>query len=122
MVNRIHFTAGCLFVSHMLKVCSSCQKIQPSDWRLCAVAFLEGVTAALAETKQPRLEQPVLFLRMHVAQYQLAAGSVDACKAAVSCAKDELDCLHDVRPWATGRMLGSAALPLSAFGCFAGQW
>ena len=65
-----------------------------------AVAFLEGVSTALAETKQPRLEQPVLFLRMHMAQYQLAAGNVDACKAAVSGAKDELDRLHDVRPHA----------------------
>ncbi|KAK9822645.1 hypothetical protein WJX81_003294 [Elliptochloris bilobata] len=63
-----------------------------------AVAFLEGVSAALAETKQPRLEQPTLFLRMHVAQYQLSAGNVDACKAAVSGAKDELDRLHDVDP------------------------
>ena len=61
------------------------------------MSFLEGVSTALAETKQPRLEQPVLFLRMHMAQYQLAAGNVDACKAAVSGAKDELDRLHDVR-------------------------
>ena len=62
-----------------------------------AVAFLEGVSTALAETNQPRLEQPVLFLSMHVAQYQLATGDVDACKAAVSGAKEELDRLHDVR-------------------------
>ncbi len=67
--------------------------------RACAraVAFLEGVTAALAETKQPRLEQPTLYLRMHVAQYQLTAGDVDACKAAVAGAKDSLDALQDVR-------------------------
>lgn len=44
------------------------------------------------------MEQPSLFLRMHMAQYQLAAGNVDACKAAVSGAKDELDHLTDVRP------------------------
>jgi len=55
------------------------------------------VTAALAETKQPRLEQPTLYLRMHVAQYQLTAGDVDACKAAVAGAKDSLDALQDVR-------------------------
>lgn len=64
----------------------------------CAGTFLEGVAAALAETKQARMEQPSLFLRMHMAQYQLAAGNVDACKAAVSGAKDELDHLTDVRP------------------------
>ena len=63
----------------------------------CAGTFLEGVAAALAETKQARMEQPSLFLRMHMAQYQLAAGNVDACKAAVSGAKDELDHLTDVR-------------------------
>lgn len=72
-----------------------------------AVSFLESVSTALAETKQPRLEQPVLFLRMHMAQYQLAAGNVEACKAAVSGAKDELDRLHDVRPRALAGMLGT---------------
>ncbi len=34
---------------------------------------------------------------MHVAQYQLTAGDVDACKAAVAGAKDSLDALQDVR-------------------------
>ena len=88
-----------------------------------AVAFLEGVSSALAETKQPRLDQPVLFLHMHMAQYQLAAGNVDACKAAVSGAKDELDRLHDVRPRTSPSRLPHAwkvlRSPVSAIGCFA---
>lgn len=86
----------------MPKLGLSHENIQPAAWGTRAVAFLEGVSTALAETKQLRLEQPVLFLRMHMAQYQLAAGNVDACKAAVSGAKDELDRLHDVRPHALG--------------------
>ena len=90
--------------------------MKPAAWGMRAVAFLEGVSTALAETKQPRLEQPVLFLRMHMAQYQLAAGNVDACKAAVSGAKDELDRLNDVRPRALAACLEVQRCPMSAAG------
>lgn len=60
--------------------------------------FLQGVSAALAEQKLPRSEQPLLFLRMHIAQQQLEMGQVAACKAAVGDAKSELAGLADVDP------------------------
>eukprot|EP00882_Tetradesmus_deserticola_P012774 GHRQ01013539.1.p1 GENE.GHRQ01013539.1~~GHRQ01013539.1.p1 ORF type:complete len:187 (+),score=44.89 GHRQ01013539.1:285-845(+) len=44
------------------------------------VAFLQGVAEHLKEQKLPRSEQPLLFLKMHVAQQKLEMGSVQDCK------------------------------------------
>ena len=51
----------------------------------------------MLESKQARTEQPLLFLRMHVAQQQLLLGQLGPCKAAVETGKTTLDSLHDVR-------------------------
>ena len=63
---------------------------------LCAVSFLEGVIKEMLESKQARTEQPLLFLRMHVAQQQLLLGQLGPCKAAIESGKVTLDNLHDV--------------------------
>ena len=68
----------------------------------CAVAFLEGVIKELLEAKLPRSEQPLLFLRMHVARYLLVQGQTKECKAAIEEGKQSLDSMGDV----------SAATPL----------
>jgi 26S proteasome regulatory subunit N9 len=44
------------------------------------VAFLQGVAERLKEQKLPRSEQPLLFLKMHVAQQKLEMGAVQECK------------------------------------------
>lgn len=66
------------------------------DVDTCAVSFLEGVIKEMLEAKLPRTEQPLLFLRMHVAQQQLLLGQLGPCKAAVETGKVTLDNLHDV--------------------------
>lgn len=48
--------------------------------------------------KLPRSEEPLLFLRMHVAQAQLESGAVAECKAAVSDGRDALERMHHVDP------------------------
>lgn len=60
--------------------------------------FLSGASVALAEQKLPRAEQPLLFLKMHVAQQQLEMGLVTECKAAVEDARAQLATLADVDP------------------------
>ena len=61
-----------------------------------ATSFLEGVASKLAEFKLPRSDEPLLFLRMHVAQQQLEAGDAAAAKAAIEAGREQLDRMHDV--------------------------
>lgn len=60
------------------------------------MTFLNGVIMDLIEAKHARPEQPLLFLRMHVAQFQLAIGQLKECKEAVEEGKQTLDSLNDV--------------------------
>lgn len=62
------------------------------------VAFLQGVSDKLKEQKLPRSEQPLLFLKMHIAQQKLEMGAVQDCKVMVEEARTELDSLADVDP------------------------
>ena len=74
----------------------------------CAVAFLEGVIKELLEAKLPRSEQPLLFLRMHVARYLLLLGQTKECKAAIEEGKQSLDSMGDVgaaTPWLLSHLL-----------------
>lgn len=70
------------------------QHSNPQD----AVTFLNGVITDLIEAKHGRPEQPLLFLRMHLAQFQLALGQLKECKDAVEEGKQTLDTLDDVDP------------------------
>lgn len=60
------------------------------------VAFLEDVSERVKETKQPRLEQPLLFLRLQVAQVKLNADDLAGCSAIIEQGKVDLDAMHDV--------------------------
>lgn len=62
------------------------------------LAFLQSVSDKLREQKLQRSEQPLLFLKMHVAQEQLEMGQVQECKATVGEARAELEQLADVDP------------------------
>ena len=80
---------------------------------LCdAVAFLEGVINDLTEAKLPRSEQPLLFLRMHVARYLLVRGQTKECKAAVEEGKQTLDSMGDVSAASCSEILGLRRLLL----------
>ena len=52
----------------------------------------------LTEAKLQRSEQPLLFLRMHVARYLLVLGQTKECKAAIEDGKQTLDSMGDVSP------------------------
>ena len=55
------------------------------------------VVAKIVEAKLSRSEQPLLFLRMHVAQYKLVQGDLPGTKALIEDGKESLDTLPDVR-------------------------
>jgi hypothetical protein len=61
------------------------------------VVFLDGVIETVKEAKHARPDQPLLFLRMHRAQYLLVLGELKECKEAVEEGKQTLDSLDDVR-------------------------
>ncbi len=55
------------------------------------------VVAKIVEAKLSRSEQPLLFLRMHIAQYKLVQGDMPGTKALIEAGKESLDQLPDVR-------------------------
>jgi hypothetical protein len=63
-----------------------------------AVAFLKSAADKLAEWKLPRSDEPLLYLRMHIAQQQLAAGDVAECKAAIEDGAAALERLPEPDP------------------------
>ena len=74
------------------------------------MSYLEGVIGEVEEARQGRTEQPLLFLRMHVAQYQLLLGQLKACQEACEAGKATLDLLNDVR-WLPLSTLTPCMLP-----------
>jgi len=50
----------------------------------------------MQEMKLPRSEEPLLFLRMHVAQAQLECGDIAACKTATANGREQLEQMHHV--------------------------
>lgn len=66
-------------------------------WSCSAVAFLEEVISRMKETKQLRLEQPLLYLRLQIARTKLESGDLPSCASTIDEGKDELDSMHDVR-------------------------
>lgn len=63
------------------------------------MAFLKEVSVRIEESKQiPAMEQPLLYLKMFIAQYQLQMGYEKACKEALESGKIILDNMADVRP------------------------
>lgn len=62
-----------------------------------AVAFLREVIVTIEESKQlGSMDQPVLYLKMLIAEYQLQMGSLLDCKEAVEQGKQLLNILNDV--------------------------
>ena len=51
----------------------------------------------IVEAKLSRSEQPLLFLRTHIAQYKLVQGDLPGTKALIEAGKESLDSLPDVR-------------------------
>lgn len=60
------------------------------------VSFLEKVISQMKETKQTRLEQPLLYLRLQIARTKLESGDSPGCASVIDEGKDELDIMQDV--------------------------
>ena len=50
----------------------------------------------IKDTKQLRLDQPLLYLRLQVAQFKLHSGDIAGCKSIIEEGKDELEAMSDV--------------------------
>ena len=61
-----------------------------------AVQFLQGVNKQITESGQRHTEQPILFLRMHIAEYKLQMGATDECKTLIEEGKETLDSMENV--------------------------
>jgi hypothetical protein len=69
-----------------------------------AVGFLRDVSKKIEETKQiPVMEQPLLYLKMFIAQYQLQMGYDKACKEALESGTETLNNMVDVSPILSAR-------------------
>lgn len=62
-----------------------------------AIQFLQGVNKQITESGQRHTEQPMLFLRMHIAEYKLQTGATDECKTLIEEGKETLDSMQNVR-------------------------
>lgn len=80
-------------------------------------AFIRDVIANLEASKQLRdTQQPILYLRMQLAQYALVQGRLADCKHEMEAGREELEGLSDVRfAAAAGQCWGS-------LGCFGRAW
>lgn len=61
-----------------------------------AIEFVQDVVANLEASKQPDTAEPILYLRMQLAQYRLLSGELSQCKDLVEEGREELDRLADV--------------------------
>lgn len=71
-------------------------KYQPNP--AASVEFLNTVIAKLAEMRGVKTAEPSLFLRMHVAQFQLETGSTAEAKVLIESGKEDLARLSGVDP------------------------
>jgi 26S proteasome regulatory subunit N9 len=63
-----------------------------------AIAFLEGVIAKLRETRELRIDEPILHVKMQIAAIHLDKGSQKECKNLLEEGKTTLDGMTDVDP------------------------
>ncbi|EFN57715.1 hypothetical protein CHLNCDRAFT_21334 [Chlorella variabilis] len=73
-------------------------------------AFIQDVIANLEASKQPDTQQPILYLRMQLAQYALVQGRLQDCKRAFEAGREELDGLTDVDPQVSASVYYAASL------------
>ncbi|KAL4859894.1 26S proteasome non-ATPase regulatory subunit 13 A [Chlorella vulgaris] len=59
-------------------------------------AFIQDVIANLEASKQPDMQQPILYLRMQLAQYALVQGHLQDCKRTFEAGREDLESLTDV--------------------------
>ncbi len=84
-----------------------------------AISFLNGVIAKLEELRLPRSAEPILFLRMHVAQHKLESGALPDAKTMVEAGKDALGEISDSDPSVSAAVYYVASLYYKAVSDYA---
>lgn len=84
-----------------------------------SIELLNGVIARLGDLKGVKVAEPVLFLRMHVAQYKLETDAVADAKTMVEEGREKLETLSDVDPSVSAAVHYVASLYFKGVGNFA---
>ncbi|CAL9099232.1 26S proteasome non-ATPase regulatory subunit 13 homolog B-like [Musa acuminata AAA Group] len=63
-----------------------------------AISYLEGIIEKLHATKELRIEEPILYVKMQIAAFNLEKGSQKECKKLLEEGKSMLDSMTDVDP------------------------
>ncbi|OVA14788.1 Proteasome component (PCI) domain [Macleaya cordata] len=63
-----------------------------------AIGYLEGVIEKLRATKELRIEEPVLYVKMQIAAFRLEKGEQKECKKLLDDGKTTLDSMTDIDP------------------------
>ncbi|KAM7258691.1 hypothetical protein ACFE04_014432 [Oxalis oulophora] len=63
-----------------------------------AISYLEGVIEKLRTTREPRIEEPVLYIQMQIAVFHLEQGDQKECKKLLDDGKTTLDSMTDIDP------------------------
>ncbi|KAL4425759.1 hypothetical protein ABPG75_009775 [Micractinium tetrahymenae] len=106
-----NFVAGFAHKINLLKlaffaVAVSKQMAMPQEGE----AFIRDVISNLEASKQPDTQQPILYLRMQLAQYALVQGRTQECKHAFEEGREELEGMADVDPQVSASVYYAASL------------
>ncbi|KAL1830502.1 hypothetical protein ACET3Z_000153 [Daucus carota] len=63
-----------------------------------AISYLDGVIEKLRSTKEFRIEEPILYIRMQIAMFNLEKGDQKECKKLLDDGKSTLDSMTDIDP------------------------
>ncbi|KAL2518463.1 26S proteasome non-ATPase regulatory subunit 13A [Abeliophyllum distichum] len=63
-----------------------------------AINYLEGVIEKLRNTKEMRIEEPILYINMQIASFKLEQGDHKECKKLLEDGKSTLDSMTDIDP------------------------
>ncbi|XP_009764677.1 26S proteasome non-ATPase regulatory subunit 13 homolog B [Nicotiana tabacum] len=63
-----------------------------------AIGYLEGVIEKLQNTKETRIEEPILYIKLQIALFKLEQGDQKDCKILLEEGKTTLDSMTDIDP------------------------
>ncbi|XP_028754683.1 26S proteasome non-ATPase regulatory subunit 13 homolog A [Neltuma alba] len=63
-----------------------------------AIGFLEGVIEKLQATKEKRIEEPIVYIKMQIALFKLEQGDQKECKRLLDDGKSTVDSMTDIDP------------------------
>ncbi|XP_022717191.1 26S proteasome non-ATPase regulatory subunit 13 homolog A-like isoform X2 [Durio zibethinus] len=63
-----------------------------------AISYLDGVVEKLQATREMRIEEPILYIKMQIAKFKLDQGDQKECKKLLEDGKSTLDSMTDIDP------------------------